>query len=71
MNRENPLEQRLKEYSDPMRGPHGSASWKPNLDFWSERATENSQIAPRAKGPYTVARPEHGARTRRRCRRPR
>jgi hypothetical protein len=43
--------QRLKEYSDPMRGPHGAASDKGNLDYWSARATANSQIAPRAKGP--------------------
>ena len=41
---------RLKEYSDPMRGPHGAASAQENLDYWSAHATENSKIAPRAKG---------------------
>ena len=41
---------RLKEYADPMRGPHGAASSKENLDDWSARATENSKVAPRAKG---------------------
>ena len=39
---------RLKEYADPMKGPHGAASSKENLDEWSARATANSEIAPRA-----------------------
>jgi hypothetical protein len=48
----NPLEKRLKEYSDPLHGPHGAASWKPNFDFWIDRASDNSKIAPRASdGP--------------------
>lgn len=42
---------RLKEYANPQRGRHGAASDKSNFDFWINRATENSQIAPRAKGP--------------------
>jgi hypothetical protein len=42
---------RLKKLQDPQSDPQGSASWKPNLDFWSERASENSKLAPRAKGP--------------------
>jgi hypothetical protein len=41
---------RLKEYANPMHGPHGSASDKGNIAEWIERATENSKIAPRAKG---------------------
>jgi len=42
--------ERLKEYADPTKGPHGAASAQENLDHWSARATENSKIAPRAKG---------------------
>ena len=49
MKSRNPLEQRLKEYADPLHGPHGSASWEPNIRYWQDRATENSKIAPRAK----------------------
>ena len=41
---------RLKEYANPMHGPHGAGSDKGNLDYWSERASANSKIAPRAKG---------------------
>jgi hypothetical protein len=42
---------RLKEYANPMKGPHGAASSPENLAYWSERASANSQIPPRAKGP--------------------
>ena len=42
--------ERLKEYADPMRGPHGAASAQESLDDWSARATANSKLAPRAKG---------------------
>jgi hypothetical protein len=47
---------RLKEYANPMHGQRngrffGSASDKENLAEWSERASANSQIAPRATGP--------------------
>jgi hypothetical protein len=41
---------RLKEYADPMRGPHGAGSSEENIRYWQDRATANSQIAPRAKG---------------------
>ena len=47
--------ERLKEYSDPMRGPHGSASDAQNLKDWEDRATANSKIAPRASnGPMKL-----------------
>jgi hypothetical protein len=42
---------RLDELKDPQHGPQGSASWKPNLDYFSERASANSKLAPRASGP--------------------
>ena len=45
-----------KEYSNPLHGQRdgkyfGSASDKQNLAEFSARATANSQLAPRAKGP--------------------
>jgi hypothetical protein len=40
---------RLREYAKPMKGPHGAASSPENLAEWSERASANSKIAPRAK----------------------
>jgi hypothetical protein len=47
--------ERLKEYSRPLDGPHGQSSHKGNIDYWSERASANSQIAPRAKdGPMKL-----------------
>ena len=47
--------QRLKEYSDPMKGPHGAASAQENIDHWSARATSNSAVAPRASdGPMRL-----------------
>jgi hypothetical protein len=42
--------ERLKEYADPMRGPHGAASAKENLTEWAGHASENSKLPPRAKG---------------------
>jgi len=42
--------ERLREYANPMKGPHGAASAQENIDHWSARATENSKLAPRAKG---------------------
>lgn len=46
---------RLKEYSAPMKGPHGAASDEANIDAWSDRATANSKIAPRASdGPMKL-----------------
>jgi hypothetical protein len=46
---------RLEEYADPMRGPHGSASDAQNLKDWSDEATRNSKIAPRASdGPMNL-----------------
>jgi hypothetical protein len=43
---------RLREYANPVRRGNwnGAASDKANLDRWSERASENSKVAPRAKG---------------------
>ena len=41
--------ERLREYANPGHGPHGEAYSKENLNFWSDRASENSKIAPRAK----------------------
>ncbi len=38
------------EYSDPMRGPHGAGRDPKNIQYWQDRASVNSQIAPRAKG---------------------
>jgi hypothetical protein len=40
---------RLKEYATP-KGPFGASRDQKNLDYWADRATENSKIAPRAKG---------------------
>jgi hypothetical protein len=42
------LEQRLKGYANPQKGPHGAGRDQENLDYWSDRAKENSKIAPRA-----------------------
>ena len=39
---------RLEQYADPMRGPHGCGRDQANIDAWSARAKENSKIAPRA-----------------------
>jgi hypothetical protein len=39
---------RLKECSNPMHGPQGAGRDQANIDAWSDRATANSQIAPRA-----------------------
>jgi len=41
--------ERLKEYAR-QAGPAGEAYSKENLNYWSDRATSNSKIAPRAKG---------------------
>jgi hypothetical protein len=41
------LEKRLKAYATT-RGPHGAGRDQANIDYWSDRATENSKIAPRA-----------------------
>jgi hypothetical protein len=40
---------RLKEYA-AMQGPKGASRDEANLDYWARRASENSQIAPRAIG---------------------
>jgi hypothetical protein len=41
---------RLKEYAKPLRAANwqGAGRDQANIDRWSERATENSQLAPRA-----------------------
>jgi hypothetical protein len=47
--------ERLREYAKPQKGAHGSASYKPNIDYWSERATANSLQGTRAKdGPMEL-----------------
>lgn len=38
---------RLKDYK-AMRGPKGEST-SANINYWSERASENSKLAPRAK----------------------
>lgn len=48
---------RLKEYSKPLRAGNwqGAGRDQANIDRWSERATENSQCAPRASdGPMKL-----------------
>ncbi|MGM4870665.1 hypothetical protein AB7645_05490 [Bradyrhizobium sp. 956_D2_N1_5] len=44
--------ERLKEYANPRRRENwdGETCDKANLDRWSERAAENSKLAPRARG---------------------
>ncbi|WP_426418477.1 hypothetical protein [Bradyrhizobium genosp. A] len=43
---------RLREYANPSRRENwdGESNDKANLDRWSKRASENSKLAPRAKG---------------------
>jgi hypothetical protein len=41
---------RLREYSNPTKGPHGAGRDEKNIDYWSDRAKQNSQLAPRASG---------------------
>jgi hypothetical protein len=49
------LEKRLKGYANPQKGPHGAGRDQANIDYWSDRATENSKIAPRASdGPMRL-----------------
>jgi hypothetical protein len=46
---------RLKGYANPQKGPHGAGRDQANIDYWSDRATENSKIAPRASdGPMRL-----------------
>jgi hypothetical protein len=42
---------RLREYAGKPKGLQGAGRSEANLKGWAERASENSQIAPRAKGP--------------------
>ena len=37
--------QRLREYADPTRGPHGSSQDEAHIRYWQNRATENSDGA--------------------------
>jgi hypothetical protein len=39
---------RLKGYANPMKGPHGAGRDPAKIDYWSDRAKQNSKIAPRA-----------------------
>jgi hypothetical protein len=49
------LEKRVKAYAGPARGPHGAGRDLANIDYWSDRAKENSAIAPRASdGPMRL-----------------
>jgi hypothetical protein len=41
---------RLKEYSNPRHGPQGAGRDQKNLDYWADRAKQNSKLAPRATG---------------------
>jgi hypothetical protein len=51
--------QRLKEYADPCASEwRGPGRDKENLAKWAERASENSQIAPRAIGKPSNGIPE-------------
>jgi hypothetical protein len=44
-----------KEYSKPLSGWQGAGRDQANIDRWSDRATENSQLAPRASdGPMKL-----------------
>jgi hypothetical protein len=56
--------ERLREYARPSRPENwqGAGRDQANIDRWSERASENSQVAPRAaKGEVRV--PDTGKRT--------
>jgi hypothetical protein len=46
---------RLREYAGKPKGLQGAGRDEKNLAGWAARASENSEIAPRAKGPV------HGA----------
>jgi hypothetical protein len=47
--------ERLKEYANPRHGPQGAGRDQKNLDYWSDRAEANSEIAPRASdGPMRL-----------------
>jgi hypothetical protein len=37
--------ERLKEYADPLRGPHGAGRDKENIRYWQNRAETNSDGA--------------------------
>jgi len=39
---------RCDEYAAKPKGPHGAGRDQANTDAWSKRATQNSQLAPRA-----------------------
>jgi hypothetical protein len=52
---------RLKEYSNSGRGPHGAGRDQKNLDNWADRAKENSGLAPRASRKMSL--PSTGKRT--------
>ena len=43
---------RLREYAKPLRPENwqGAGRDQPNIDRWSDRATDNSKLAPRATG---------------------
>jgi hypothetical protein len=41
---------RVKEYSDPQRGPHGAGRDEANLKVWADRATKNSYDGPGNSG---------------------
>lgn len=44
-----PRQNRLQEYKS-MKGPDGASRDPANLKYWSDRAEQNSAVAPRAKG---------------------
>jgi hypothetical protein len=44
---------RLKEYAKPLRAANwqGAGRDQENIDRWADRASANSELAPRARGP--------------------
>jgi hypothetical protein len=43
--------QRLREYADPTRGPHGSSQDEAHIKYWQNRASENSDGADHRGNP--------------------
>ena len=54
---------RLNEYTTPMKGPQGAGRDQKNIDYWSDRATDNSNLAPRATGIDETLKPHSTGRT--------
>jgi hypothetical protein len=54
---------RLKEYANPMKGPHGSGRDEKNIAYWSNRASENSDGADHRGYDGPMKLPSTGKRT--------